>query len=91
MKYCFKNADNLLEGIAILAPDLDITISDAEDADIVVNIEETDEELLLLTKTGNAATIRYGSSKSRFFRALAMLVKLSKENVKEKLIREEPL
>lgn len=90
MKICFKNADALLECIALLADDLGIE-SVSEAADLTVSVNEVSGNALTVTLSGKDAAITYGGGKSRFNRGLAMLVKWVNDKETEKTVTENPL
>ncbi len=87
MKIKFLNAENLIDGIELLSDDLGFTIS--EEADLTVTVKEIDEDKLIISKKGNAATIAY-KEKARFFRGLAYAVNWFKSGVDNEL-NETPL
>ena len=68
MKFYFNNAENLAEGIALLADDLGIEISSEQDADVTVDVScaEDNAKILKVCLNGNKASIYYGDGKARF-------------------------
>lgn len=91
MKYSFKNAIGLDEGIAILAKDLGIEVVSEESADIVVTVNECERRAVEVSLSENLASITYGDGKSRFFRGLAILVYWVKKGIKQNSIVENPI
>lgn len=91
MKYCFRNADTLMSGIALLKDDLGFVLTDAADADLTVTVAEADERIVSVSLSGNAATVTYGGGKARFFRGLAMLTRWVKAGETERSVTERPL
>ncbi|MBQ9976954.1 MAG: beta-N-acetylhexosaminidase [Clostridia bacterium] len=89
MRLKFINAENLLDGISVVADDLGFEIS--ETAEVTVTVETSDEEISSLKLDDKRATITYGKGKSRFFRALAILVKAIKDGDKSKCVVEHPV
>ena len=89
MKIKFRCVKELIEGIEILAPELDITICD--DADIVVTAKKSEESVLSVSYANNKATITYGGGKVRFFRGLAYLTDAIKRGEKEYKLSESPI
>ena len=79
MKFCFENADALKVGIETLIPELGIVLADASEADVVVFVKETDEDIVTVTRDGRRAEIVYGGGKARFFRGLATLAGFVRE------------
>ena len=90
MKFAFKQADGLLEGISLLAQDLDITLVN-DHADVVVSVEERGKDILSVTLDGRCARIVYGGGKARFFRGLAFLVDAVKRGEKTYTLSESPI
>ena len=74
MKLFFKNADDLADGIAIVADDLGFTVSNEAEAFVTVTVKETDRATASFTLNGKCAEIVYGDGKARFFRALMELI-----------------
>ena len=72
MKFAFLQAESVLDGIALVAPDLGIEVVSAKEAELTVTIEAGKKDTLTVTREGNAATIAFGE-KACFFRALATL------------------
>ena len=89
MKLYFTGAEALMDGITFLAPDLGFEV--AEDAAYRVAVKETEENALTLTIQGEQIAITYGGGKSRFFRALGLLVQALKDGCTEKTLTETPL
>ena len=84
MKLYFTGAEALMDGITFLAPDLGFEV--AEDAAYRVAVKETEENALTLTIQGEEIAITYGGGKSRFFRALGLLVQALKDGCTEKTL-----
>ena len=89
MKLYFTGAESVMDGIRALAPELCFEID--EQANYRVAVKEIEENALTLTIQGEQITITYGGGKSRFFRALGMLVQALKDGETEKMISEKPL
>ena len=89
MKLYFTGAEALMDGIELLAADLGFEV--AEDAAYRVAVKEIEDNALNLTIHGQEITITYGGGKSRFFRALGLLVQALKDGETEKNISEKPL
>ena len=89
MKLYFTGAEALMDGITFLAPDLGFEV--AEDAAYRVAVKETEENALTLAIQGEEIAITYGGGKSRFFRALGLLVQALKDGCTEKTLTETPL
>ena len=70
LKINFINAEELLKGIAVLADDLDIEVSD--NADVTVKCEKCNENKLKVEYKDKEATITYGR-KVDFYRAMMIL------------------
>ena len=70
----FCGAQDLLDGIALVASELGFTAAeDAEECDITVTVSLSDTPSLKVDLDGGQASIVYGGGKSRFFRALGLL------------------
>ena len=91
MKFYFNNVESLADGISLVAGDLGITLSDAADADVTVNVVESGERISAVALDGKVATITYGDGKARFFRGLATLVDWVKSGETKKDCVERPL
>ena len=91
MKIYFSNAEQVYSGIALLANDLGIEISEAKEADITVDIVESAERILKVSLNGNTASITYGHGKARCFRGLATLVGLISRGKTSAEVIEHPL
>jgi len=74
MKLYFENATDIKKGIEYVAADLGFSLCDKADADCVVTVKVTDKDGFELNYDKIKATITYGGGKTRFFRALAILV-----------------
>ncbi len=90
-KYYFKNANELMRGIEILAPDRSFTIATENDADIIVDIEKSDENISEVSLDGKNAKIKYGIGSSRFFRALSHLIAWNKDGITKRSVTERPI
>ena len=73
MKFTFLNGESLESGIAEVAEELGFTAVTAG-ADLTVHVTESEADSLTVKLDGRTASITYGGGKSRFFRALAILV-----------------
>ena len=91
MKYFFKNADALQEGIELLQEDLGIMLSEESEAEITVTVTETERRSVAVTLDGFMASITYGGGKARFFRGLATLVSWVKKGETVRNSVETPL
>ena len=91
MTYRFLNCQNLSENISILASDLGITLSNTENADICVQVNEVEETTVSVSLDGKNASITYGGGVARFNRGLAILVKWVKDGIKSKTLTEHPI
>ncbi len=91
VKYCFKNAEKLLTGIEILAPDCNIAIADESEAEITVYVTEVTDITLKVELDGNRAGITYGGGPARFYRGLATLNAWQRAGEANKSIIENPL
>jgi len=91
MKYCFKNADALTQGILEISKDLGFEVTDCGNADITVTVETSEQRTLAVCLDGDKASITYGEGKARFFRGLAILVDWVKNGECKKSVIETPL
>ncbi len=91
MKFYFENAEKLSKGIEYVCEELGMTLSDAEYADVLVNVSETEETKVTVSLSGNVARITYGDGKARFFRGLATLCGWIRDGVAENEKTETPL
>ena len=92
MNFCFLNADKLLHGIELVADDLGITLTNRENADVVVGISEEKPEMgCMVSLCRNKAVILYKGGYARFFRGLATLVQWVKNGETVKALTETPL
>ena len=89
MKIKFQNAENVMEGINLVADDLDIKIVERS-ANVTVTVTEVETTKLAVTLNGKNAEIVYGGGKARFFRGLAMLVSWVKDGEKQKEVVQIP-
>ena len=90
MRICFKNSENVANGIDLLLKDLDLTLASAE-ADVTVTVRELAADRLCVTLSDKCAEIAYGGGKARFFRGLATLIGWLKDGVCERTLTEAPL
>lgn len=91
MKFCFKNADSLLEGIKLLQHDLGIELAAETDAQITVSVNPVSERTLSVVYANGQASITYGDGKARFFRGLAMLAGWIRDGLTQNSVTEAPL
>ena len=91
MKLYFEQAQELQEGIALLAPELHISLCPAAEADVTVTVKKEPTAISAVTLNGTKAEITFGGGKSRFFRALATLTQWLKEGVQSCSVTETPL
>lgn len=87
MKLTFLNAEGLMDGIALVAPDLGIEIVDQASAELVVTLKQGEKDMLTVTREGSRAEIAYGT-KACFFRALATLCAWVREGTTQKTLTE---
>ena len=87
MKFAFLKAEAVLDGIALVAPDLGIEIVSEEEAELIVTLQTGEKNTLTVTREGNAATIAFGE-KACFFRALATLCAWVREGTLQKTLTE---
>lgn len=80
MKLYFENASELNTGIGYLADDLGFSLCKKEAADCIVTVNTTEKDEFKLKFDGTTAKITYGGGKTRFFKALAILVDAIKNN-----------
>ncbi|MBQ9099524.1 MAG: beta-N-acetylhexosaminidase [Clostridia bacterium] len=91
MKLYFEQAQELQEGIALLAPELHISLCPAAEADVTVTVKKEPTAISAVTLNGTKAEITFGGGKSRFFRALATLTQWLKEGIQSCSVTETPL
>lgn len=91
MKLYFKYAEELVDGIAALAEELDVTVTDETEADVTVEVKKADHSCLAVKRNGKGAEITYGGGKSRFFRGFAKLADWIRDGEDEKELSETPL
>ncbi|MBE6931359.1 MAG: beta-N-acetylhexosaminidase [Ruminococcaceae bacterium] len=91
MKLYFKNAEALMEGIALLRADLGFDIAAESEADVCITVTEQPEDGLALLLDGQNASIAYGGGAVRFYRALAQLVRALRDGKKTASVQEKPL
>ncbi len=89
-RIAFSGADSLMDGITLVTEDLDIALCE-QDADLTVCVIESDSDALSVTLRGNTASITWGGGRSRFFRALAMLVQWFKDGMENASADETPI
>ncbi len=90
MKVSFLGADALQKGIAFVAKDLGIEVTDTA-AELTVTVCEVQEQTLRVTRKGGTATITYGGGKARFFRALSTLCAWVRAGITERSVTESPI
>ncbi len=91
MKICFKNAHVLYNGISYVADELGMLLCDANEADIVINVTETEESIVRVSVNEKSAEIVYGGGAARFFRGLCILCDMLKKGEKDFDICESPI
>ncbi len=89
MKYKFIGAEHLSDALAIITPDLRITVVESG-ADVTVTVNEVDADTLAVTLNAKEATITFGGGTSRFLRALATLNAWVKSGITERSLTEAP-
>ena len=67
----------LKESLGILLPEIGAQLTEG-DADLAVTVISRDEDILIVEKCGNAATLTYGGGKARAHRGFAKLVSAMK-------------
>lgn len=87
-KLQFLNAEDLMEGINLLADDLQIEVV-SEDALVVVTAQKTDDNVLKVDFKDRKATITFGRKVS-FYRGLMLLCMNISEGKSEANISEKP-
>lgn len=90
MKYFFENVDELSDGIMLLADELNLELVSYEDAQVRVTVKKGDKDYFALDWNAPQAVITYGGSKSRFFRALGILVEAVSKGEKSKSVTQKP-
>lgn len=90
MKLYFENITDLKIGIGYVADDLGFEISEKETADFTVTVKTTDTDGFEINLCDKNATVTYGGGKTRFFRALAILVDAIKNNKTAKTVTQSP-
>jgi len=88
MNLRFIDADQLMDGITLVADDLGLTM--AETADVTVTVIAEESAILSVDLKGDRATIRYGGGRAVFFRGLARLCRWIEDGVKEGDFTETP-
>ena len=91
MKFCFKNADSLLDGIRLLQQELGIEPASEADAQITVTVNCVSDRILSVEYANGQASITYGDGKARFYRGLAMLTGWIRDGLTQKSVTEKPL
>ena len=91
MKLAFLQAEELLGGIAAVAPELGFVYTAPQEADVCVTVTVAEEAICSVSLTGKTATVTYGGGRARFFRALAKLVDFLKEGKREANVTERPI
>ncbi len=91
MKVNFKVSDELLDGIVLLAPELNIEICDESSANLIVEVTELCKSGVSVDLHGNKAKISYGGGKVRFFRGLGLLMEALADGKAEFSKAESPL
>ena len=91
MKCCFLHAGALMDAIALVADELDLTVAAEADAALVVDVTETDADVVSVTLDGCHACITYGGGTPRFLRGLAALNAWVKAGKTSGSLSETPL
>ena len=86
----FLNCNSLLNGLNELTHELDFVLTD-KDNSITVEVEESEENISSVLLNNCKAKITYGGGKSRFFRALAILIQWLKDGITENNSTESPV
>ncbi len=87
MKLYFKNANEVTEGITLLAPELNVIL---DEKGIPVTVSKAESETVTVKYENGEAFITYGIGKARFFRGLSTLVDMIKKG-KEGTVTENPM
>ena len=90
MKLRLIGGEELLEGLALLLPELSASLTQGE-ADLTVTVSESKEDILSLSLKGKEASLTYGGGKARAFRGFARLIGYKKEGKEEASLTEKPL
>ena len=90
LRFLFKNADQLLDGIHLIAQDLGITVCTGGSAQVVITVSEQPAGGLSVSLAGANALISY-CGRARFFRALALLTDRIRQGETEFSFSEAPL
>lgn len=90
MTFKFIGADELYDGIVAVSEDLGIRVS-CNDGEVEVFVSTTGADISSVSLSSGKAQIVYGGGKSRFFRALAILVQWVKDGIMEKENTEHPI
>ena len=78
MRIKLIGGDTLREALSLLLPEIGAELCNSN-ADLTVTVNETDEDVLFVTKSGDEATVTYGGGKARAFRGFAKLVSAVKD------------
>ena len=73
VKVCFINDEKVAEAIRLVAGDIGITITAADECDVRVTVNEADAPTVQVDIDGRIASITYGDGLPRFLRGLAIL------------------
>lgn len=74
IKVAFEGPQELIAGLSLVAPDLGITLTHPDHADLLVTAVEDEKSVCFYHEENGCARIVYGGGKARFFRAMAMAV-----------------
>ncbi|NLC43158.1 MAG: beta-N-acetylhexosaminidase [Clostridiales bacterium] len=90
MKLFFDVKDEVLKGIMELSDELEFQISSEKEADVIVEVLQTQEQVVNVKLQHNHATITYGGGLTRFFRGLSLLIEALNDGKTTFLAKETP-
>ncbi|NLA85598.1 MAG: beta-N-acetylhexosaminidase, partial [Clostridiales bacterium] len=90
MKLYFNAYEKILNGIRELSGELGFELSDKEEADVCIEVSQTEEELVKAELQDKNAIITYGSGPARFYRGLGLLLEALREGKTEFFCKETP-
>lgn len=91
VKVCFINDEKVAEAIRLVAGDIGITITAADECDVRVTVNEADAPTVQVDIDGRIASITYGDGLPRFLRGLAILAFWLKKGITKKTVTENPI
>ena len=90
MKLYFNTEEKILNGIRELSGELGLVLSAKEEADVCIEVSQTEEELVKVELQNKNAIITYGSGTARFYRGLGLLLEALSEGKTEFFCKETP-